>query len=177
MLATEVCDSKNPVTRTPKSTPSKSKLKARFGLCMPTVRDPQAAFTGEAKGAREATKQLGAQLQALDSEVSGSENKMSSLLQSLRILENRQKEQLSAATEAKRTRGETEQVREQVRALSAAVSGSESKMSSLLQAVRALEKRQQEQHSAGAARSEEQVSRQQMQASESRCSYCAGAIV
>lgn len=135
-------------------------------LCMPTARKPQAAFTGEAKGAREATKQLGAQLQALDSEVSGSENKMSSLLQSLRILEKRQKDQLSTATEAKRARDETEQLREQVRALSTVVSGSESKMSSLLQAVRALEKRQQEQHSVGAARTEEQVSRQQIQARE-----------
>ena len=135
-------------------------------LCLPAVRKPQAAFTGEAKGAREATKQLGAQLQALDSEVSGSENKMSSLLQSLRILEKRQKDQLSTATEAKRARDETEQLREQVRALGAVVSGSESKMSSLLQAVRALETRQKEQHSAGAARTEEQVSRQQIQASE-----------
>lgn len=131
---------------------------------------PQAVFTGEAKGAREATKQLGAQVQALDSEVSGSENKMSSLLQSLRILEHRQKEQLSAATEAKSARHETEQLREQVRALSAAVSGSESKMASLLQVVRTLETRQQEQHSAGVAGTDEQVSRQQIQASNRWCS-------
>lgn len=136
---------------------------------MRTVRIPQAAFTGEAKGSREATKQLGAQVQALDSEVSGSENKMSSLLQSLRILEKRQKEQLLAATQAKSARDETEQLREHVRVLDAAVSGSESKMSSMLQAVRTLETRQQEQHSVGAARTEEQVSRQQIQASERWC--------
>lgn len=141
-------------------------------LYTPTIHIPQAAFTGEAKGAREATKQLGAQVQALDSEVSGSENKMSSLLQTLRMLENRQKEQLSAAISAKSARGETEQLREQVRALGAVVSGSESKMSSLLQAVRTIETRQQEQHSMGAVRAEEQVSRQQMQVSEGGITLC-----
>lgn len=133
------------------------------------LRKSQAALTGEAKGAREATKQLGAQLQALDSEVSGSENKMSSLLQSLRVLEKRQKDQLSAAAEAKKARDETEQLREQVRVVGSVVSGSETKISSLLQAVRALETRQREQRSVGAARTEEQVSRQQMQASQRWC--------
>lgn len=133
---------------------------------MPTARKRQAALTGEAKGAREATKQLGVQLKALDSDVSGSETKMSSLLQSLRVLEQRQKDQLSAATEVKRARDETEQLREQVRALSGIVSGSENKIGSLLQAVRALETRQQEQYSVGAARTEKQVSRQQIQASD-----------
>eukprot|EP00903_Cladosiphon_okamuranus_P005748 g5703.t2 len=125
----------------------------------------EAAFTGEAKGARQATKQLGAQLQALDSEVSSSQNDMSSLLHSLRILEKRQKEQLSVAAEVKRSRDETEQLREQVRVLSAAVSGSEGKVTSLLQAVRELETRHQEQHPTGAARTEEQLSRQKMQLS------------
>lgn len=130
---------------------------------------PQAAFTGEAKGAREATRQLGAQVQALDSEVSGSEDKMSSLLQSLRMLEKRQHEQQSAAVEAKSARDETEQLREKVHALSAAVSGSEKHMSSLLEELRTLESRQQEQHSMGAGRTEEQMSRQKMQASEGWC--------
>lgn len=116
-------------------------------------------------------------MQALDSEVSGSENKISSLLQSLRTLEKRQKEHLSVAAEAKRARDETEQLRGQVRALSAAVSGSESRATSLLQAVQTLETRQQEQHSAGAARTEEQVSRQQIQASERHCCGLMGTIV
>ena len=120
-----------------------------FQLSLRTAHASQANFTGEAKGAREATKQLGAQLKALDSEVLGSEGKIDSLLESFRKLEKRQKEQHSAAAEAKSARGEAEQLREQVHALRAAVSGSESKMATLLQAVRTLETRQQNQHSTG----------------------------
>ncbi len=139
----------------------------------------QATFAGEAKGAREATKQLGVQVKALGSEVLGSEDKVDSLLESLRMLERRQKEQHSAAAEAKSARHEAEQLREQVHGLRAAVSGSESKMATLLQAVRTLEARQQNQPSTGAEQAEGHVSRQQMQvgkgmvpgtAADARCS-------
>lgn len=50
---------------------------------------------GEAKGAREATKQLGQQVHTLDSAVSESERKMGSLHQALRLLETRQQQQNS----------------------------------------------------------------------------------
>lgn len=143
---------------------------------------------GEAKGAREATRQLGAQVKVLGSDVSESESKMSSLLKSLRMLEKRQQEQQSTAADARTARNETEQLREKVHAFSAAfsgsdrimrdeteqlrekvrglnatVSGSENSMSSLLKALRVLETRQQEQSVTGAGKTEEQVSRQQMQ--------------
>lgn len=131
----------------------------------------QAALTGEAKGAREATRELGAQVQALGSDVSESESKMSSLLQSLRMLEKRQLEQQSAAAEAKSAREETGQLREKVYALSASFSGSEKNMNSLLEALRTLETRQREQCVKGAGTTEEQVSRQQMQASARRGWY------
>lgn len=128
----------------------------------------QAALTGEAKGAREATRQLGAQVQALGSDVCESESKMSSLLQSLRMLEKRQLEQQSAAAEAKSAREEAAQLREKVHALSASFSRSEKNMSSLLEALRALETRQQQQRVKGDGTTEEQVSRQQIQASARR---------
>lgn len=126
---------------------------------------PQAAFAREATGAREAITQLGAEVQGLEADVSGSAKQTGSLLQSLRLVEKLQQEQHSAATETKNARDERQQLREQVKALSGAVSGSESKMSSLLQGLRVLEKWQQDQHSSGAARPEGQVSRQQIQAS------------
>ncbi|CAM9766546.1 unnamed protein product [Ectocarpus fasciculatus] len=141
------------------------KLEAEDNGTLQRVAKFEAAFKGEAKGAREATKQLVAQVQALDTDVSGSERKMSSLLQSLRKIESRQREQLSVAEEARKAKDGTEQLREQVRALSAAVSGSDSKMNSLLQALQALEKRQQDQNSVGNARKEENVSKQQIQES------------
>ncbi|CAM9852110.1 unnamed protein product [Ectocarpus sp. 6 AP-2014] len=141
------------------------KLEAEDNGTLQRVAKFEAAFKGEAKGAREATKQLVAQVQALAADVAGSERKMSSLLQSLRQIESRQREQLSVAAEARKATDGTEQLREQVRALSAAVSGSDSKMSSLLQALQALEKRQQDQHSVGNARKEEKVSKQQIQES------------
>ncbi|CAM9151764.1 unnamed protein product, partial [Laminaria digitata] len=53
----------------------------------------EAALTGEAKGTREATKQLGEHLKALDAAYSGSESNMDALCQSLRRLEARQEEQ------------------------------------------------------------------------------------
>lgn len=105
-------------------------------------------------------------MKALGSEVLGSDDKIDSLFESFRILEKRQKEQHSAVAEAKSVRNEAEQLREQVHGLRVAVSGSESKMATLLQAVRALEARQQNQHSTGAEQVEEQVSKQQMQVSE-----------
>ncbi|CAM9150550.1 unnamed protein product [Ectocarpus sp. 12 AP-2014] len=138
------------------------KLEAEDNGTLQRVAKFEAAFKGEAKGAREATKQLVAQVQALDADVAGSERKMSSLLQSLRQIESRQREQLAVAAEARKATDGTEQLREQVRALSAAVSGSDIKMNSLLQA---LEKRQQDQHSVGNARKEENVSKQQIQES------------
>ncbi|CBJ27886.1 hypothetical protein Esi_0086_0080 [Ectocarpus siliculosus] len=141
------------------------KLEAEDNGTLQRVAKFEAAFKGEAKGAREATKQLVAQVQALDADVAGSERKMSSLLQSLRQIESRQREQLSVAAEARKATDGTEQLREQVRTLSAAVSGSDSKMNSLLQALQALEKRQQDQHSVGNARKEEKVSKQQIQES------------
>ncbi|CAM9761139.1 unnamed protein product, partial [Ectocarpus sp. 13 AM-2016] len=141
------------------------KLEAEDNGTLQRVAKFEAAFKGEAKGAREATKQLVAQVQALDADVAGSERKMSSLLQSLRQIESRQREQLSVAAEAKKATDGTEQLREQVRALSAAVSGSDSKMNALLQALQALEKRQQDQHFVGNARKEENVSKQQIQES------------
>lgn len=88
---------------------------------------------------------------------------MSSLLQSLRQIESRQREQLSFAAEARKAKDETEQLREQVRALNAAVSGSDSKMNSLFQALQVLEKRQQDHQSAGNVRTEENVSKRQIQ--------------
>lgn len=117
---------------------------------------------------------------------------MSSLLQSLRMLEKRQQqEQQSVAAKAKTARDEnvqsrekvlalsaafsrldtnmrdeTERLREKVNGLSAAVSGSEKKMSSLLEALWRLETRQREQRVEGAGKTEEQISRRQMQASE-----------
>lgn len=56
----------------------------------------QAIFTGEAKGAREATKQLMEQVQALGAAASGSETKVTSVHKELRLLEKRQQEQQSA---------------------------------------------------------------------------------
>lgn len=54
---------------------------------------PQAALTGEAKGTREATRQLGEHVKALGAAYSGSESNMVALCQSLRRLETRQEEQ------------------------------------------------------------------------------------
>ncbi|CAM9392979.1 unnamed protein product [Ectocarpus sp. 12 AP-2014] len=141
------------------------KLESEDNGTLQRVAKFEAAFKGEAKGAREATKQLVAQVQALDADVAGSERKMSSLLQSLRQIESRQREQFSVAAEARKATDGTEQLREQVRTLSVAVSGSDSKMNSLLQALQALEKRQQDQHFVGNARKEENVSKQQIQES------------
>ncbi|CAM9672864.1 unnamed protein product, partial [Hapterophycus canaliculatus] len=125
----------------------------------------EAALVREATGAREATKQLGAEVQGLEADVFGSGKQMGTLLQSLRLLEKRQQEQNSAAIEAKNARDERKQLREQVLALNAAISGSEVKTSSLLQGLQVLERWQQEQHSSGAPRPEGQASRQQIQAS------------
>lgn len=60
-------------------------------LCI--VSTPQAALTGEAKGTREATKQLGEHVKALGAAYSSSESNMDALCQSLRRLEARQEEQ------------------------------------------------------------------------------------
>ncbi|CAM9812348.1 unnamed protein product [Scytosiphon promiscuus] len=143
------------------------RLEAEERTTLQRVAKMEAAFAREATGAREATKQLGAEVQGLEADVSGSAKQMSSLLQSLRLVEKLQQEQYSAATETKNARNEREQLREQLIALNAAVSGSESKMTSLLQGLRMLERWQQEQQSSGAARPEGQVPRQQIQASES----------
>lgn len=53
----------------------------------------KAAFTGEAKGAREATRQLIEQVREVGSVASGADSKMTSLYQALRLIEKRQQEQ------------------------------------------------------------------------------------
>lgn len=53
----------------------------------------KAAFTGEAKGAREATRQLVEQMQEVASAASGADSKTTSLYQALRLIEKRQEEQ------------------------------------------------------------------------------------
>lgn len=53
----------------------------------------KAAFTEEAKGAREATRQLIEQVREVGSAASGADSKMTLLYQALRLVEKRQEEQ------------------------------------------------------------------------------------
>lgn len=61
----------------------------------------QAIFAGEAKGAREATRQLKEQVHALGAVASKSESKMKTFYDALLSLEKGQQGQLSAKTAAK----------------------------------------------------------------------------